>query len=226
MTVILALARSPAFGAATAVRDGSLRWATALVGAATAVSLAHAVRYASLVSVEDVVFGPERSPLVTMLLATVGRDLTAVVVYVVERAWVALLVVTAISPVLIWILGATAIHAAARLGGSRERFGPILVLVGLATGLTRPVADLAGLLFGPRGTGGALAQIAGAGALVWLAVLLWHGVRAHYGVDGGRGLAILAVALVLFYLAPLALAVLALVAVLIAAVVLEYFPAR
>jgi hypothetical protein len=200
--------------------------AALLVLAATVLSAAHAIRFSSEVAVEDVVFGPGRSPLITTLLGTIGRDLTSVVVYVIERAWDALLVATALSPLLIWVLGATAIHAAARLEGSRPPFRSIFVLVGYATGLTRPLADVAGLVFGSRGAGAPVAQLVGAVALVWLGVLLWNGIRAHYSVPGGRALTILVVAVVLFYLAPLTLILLAVIAVLVAAVVLEYFPAR
>ncbi len=226
MTALLALARSPRLGATAVVTHGSLVLAALLVAAATVVSSLHALRFASEVTVEDVVFGPDRSPLVTALLATLGRDLTSVVVYVFERAWNALLVASALSPALIWILGATAIQAAARLGGDRRPFLPMFVLVGHATGLTRPLADLAGLAFGSRGAGAGVAQLFGALALVWLAVLMWHGVRVHYGVTGGRAVTILALALVLFYLAPLTLILVAVIAVLVAAIVLEFFPAR
>ena len=100
------------------------------------------------------------------------------------------------------------------------------MLVGYATGLTRPLADGAGLLFGTRGPGASIAQLAGTVALVWLGVLLWGGIVAHYGLTSGRSLTVLVVALVLFYLVPLTAIVLAVIAVLVAAVVLEYFPAR
>lgn len=226
MTALVALARSPRDGAVRVVRDGRLASAILLIVAATVISSAHAARYASEVAVEDVVFGRDRSPVIDALLATLGRDLTSVVVYVVERAWEALLVATALSPLLIWILGATAIHAAARLAGISRPFMPMLVLVGHATGLTRPAADIAALALGSRGAGAAVAQLVGSAALVWLALLLWHGVRAHYEVAGGRALTILVVALVLFYLVPLTLVLVAVIAVLVAAIVLEYFPAR
>jgi len=226
VSLLLALARSPARGATAVVRDGSLGMAALLVLAATVISTAHAVRFSSEVAVEDVVFGPERSPLITALLSTLGRDLTSVVVYVIERAWDALLVATALGPLLIWVLGATAIHAAARLQGSRHPFLPIFVLAGHATGLTRPLADLAGLIFGSRGAGAPVAQLVGSVAVVWLGVLLWNGIVAHYAVTGGRALTILLMAVLLFYLAPLTLILLAVIAVLVAAVVLEYFPAR
>jgi hypothetical protein len=222
----LALARSPRDGALRVVHDGRLPMALLLVAFATVISTAHAIRYSSEVAVEDVVFGRERSPVIDALLATLGRDLTSVVVYLIQRAWDALLVASALSPALIWILGATAIHAAARLGGGSRPFLPMLVLVGYATGLTRPAADLAGLLFGSRGPLGTVAQVAATAALVWLGVLLWHGIRAHYGVAGGQAVTILVLAIVLFYLAPITLVLVAVTAVLVAAVVLEYFPVR
>lgn len=226
MTSLLALARSPAEGAARVLRDGGLGAAFLLVAVATAISIAHTLRFAGEVSVQDVMFGPTRSPAVTALLSTLGRQLTSVVLYLFESAWSALLVVSALAPFLIWALGSTAIHAAARLAGVQRPFLPMLVFFGHATALSRPVADLAGLAFGSRGAGAGIAQIAGTAGLLWLGFLAWHGIRAHYEVPGGRALTILVVAVVLFYLAPLTLVLVALAAILIAAVVLEYFPAR
>ena len=208
------------------LRDGRLSAASVLVAVATAISTLHALRTASEVRVEDLVFGPERSPLIDALLGTIGRDLTSVVVYLFQSAWDALLVATALSPVLIWVLGATAIHAAARLYGIRRPMGPMFVFVGHATGLTRPAADVAGLIFGSRGAGASVAQLIGTAALVWLGVLLFSGIAVHYGLTSGRSLTVLVLALVLFYLIPLTLILLAVIAVLVAAVVLEYFPAR
>ena len=226
MSLLVALARSPREGAAALVREGGLLGAALVIAAATVIAGAHAARFASEVSVDDIAFGPGRSPVITALLATLGRDLTAVVVYVIQRAWDSLLVATALAPLLIWILGATAIHAAARLGGAGQPFRPILVLVGYATGLTRPLADLSGLVLGSRGSGAALTQALGTVALVWLGVLLWQGVRVHYAVSSGKAVTILILALALFYLAPLTLILVAVIAVLAAAVILEYFPAR
>jgi hypothetical protein len=226
VTALVALARSPRAGAAAVVREGRLGTAVLLVAAATVLSLVHTVRFASEVSVQDVMFGPQRSPAVTALLETLGIEMTAVVLYLVESSWNALLVVSALAPVLIWLLGATAIHASARLSGNVRAFSPMLVLVGYATGLTRPLADAAALAFGSRGAGGGIAQVAGTAALIWLAILAFHGIRAHYGVPDGRAVSILVVAIVFFYLAPLTLILVALIAILVAAVVLEYVPAR
>jgi hypothetical protein len=226
VTALVALARSPRAGAAAVVREGRLGTAVLLVFAATVLSLLHTVRFASEVSVQDVMFGQQRSPAVTALLESLGIEMTAVVLYLVESSWNALLAVSALAPVLIWLLGATAIHASARLSGNVRPFSPMLLLVGYATGLTRPVADVAALAFGADGVGGGLAQLAGAVALVWLAILALHGIRAHYAVSDGRAVTILVVAIVFFYLAPLTLILVALIAILVTAVVLEYVPAR
>jgi hypothetical protein len=226
VTLLAALARSPRAGSAAVLREGRPAGATALVVVATVLSAAHALRTASEVRVEDVVFGPDRSPVVTTLLTTLGRDLTSVVVYLFESAWDALLVVTALSPLLIWVLGATAIHAAARLYGLKRAFAPMFVVVGYATGLTRPLADLAGLAFGSRGAGAQVGQLVGTVALLWLGVLLWNSIAVHYGLTSGRSLTVLVVAIVLFYLVPLTVILLAVIAVLVSAIVLEYFPAH
>jgi len=208
------------------LRDGRIAGAALLVGGATAISIAHTLRFASEVAVEDVVFGPGRSPAISFLLSTLGTEMTAIVVYLLQSAWAGLLAVTALSPLLIWLLGATAIHAAARLSGHAARFGPMLVLCGYAAGLTRPLADLTGLALGSAGVGGQVAQVFGLVALVWLALLARGGIAAHYRVSGERATSILVVAIAFFYLAPLTLVLLAVAAILIAAIILEYVPAR
>jgi len=226
MTVLVALARSPREGAEMVLRGGRLPSTLLLIAVATAISIVHTLRFASEVSVEDVMFGPQRSPLIGTLLSTLGVQMTSIVLYLVQRSWDALLVVTALAPILLWLLGATAVHAAARLAGIRRPFMPMLVLLGHATGVTRPLADLAGIVLGSRGMGASLAQLVGGVALIWLGVLAWHGIRAHYGVTGGQALTILVVAVVLFYLAPLTVILVAVAAILVSAIVLEYVPAR
>ena len=224
MSALLALARHPREGAALVVRQGRLGVALLLVAAATVVSALSAARFAGEVSVQEVMFGPQRSPAVEALLGALGKELTAIVLHLVESSWNALIVATAFGPVFVWLLGATAVHAAARLAGHRRPFLPMLVLVGHATGLTRPVGDLAALALGSRGTGASLAQLIGALAFVWLGVLAWRGIQAHYGVPEGKALSILVVAIVFFYLAPLVLVAAAAVAIIVAAIVLEYVP--
>ncbi|MGH2377735.1 MAG: YIP1 family protein [Candidatus Limnocylindria bacterium] len=225
MSIVLALLRSPRSGAARVLREGRLGVALLLVAAATTLSVLNTLRFASEVAVEEVMFGPGRSPAVDALLASLGRDMTAVVLHLFQSSWTALLAVGAVSPVLVWLLGATAVHAAARLNGLRQPFRPMLVLFGYAVGLTSPIALLAALVAGPHAAGTALPQLAGLLYLGWLGLLAWWGTRTHYGLSGGRALTLLAVALAFFYLAPLTLILLALAAILIAAVVLEYVPA-
>ena len=90
--------------------------------------------------------------------------------------------------------------------------------------LSRLSAEGAALLLGGGGALGAEAvQLVGLAALVWLAVVAWHGVVLHYGVGGERAATIVALALLLFYLVPLALIALAVAAVVIAAVWLGIF---
>ena len=199
MSTIVALLRSPADGAARVLREGRPSVALILVGAATALSVLNTLRFASAVAVEEVMFGPGRSPAVGLLLGLLGREGTSVVLYLFQSSWPALLTVGALAPV--------------------------LVLFGYAVGITRPAADLAALTGDPQGPSAALTQLIALGATVWLGLIAWHGIRAHYDLTGGRALTLLVVALVFFYLAPITLILLALVAILVAAVLLEYVPA-
>lgn len=225
MRELLLLARDPRAGVPAVIANGRLAGAVVLVAVATALAAFNALRFSSQVSVQDVMFGDTRSPVIGVLLGALGRDLTAIVLHLLERAWDGILVATALGPLFIWLLGATAIHASARLNGIVRPFAPMLVLHGYATGLMRPVADGAALLLGARGAGAAVAQLIGAAAIVWLGVIVWRGIQAYYGVAGGRALTILVVAIVLFYLAPLVLIVTAVIAILVSAIVLEYVPA-
>lgn len=225
MTLVLELVRSPRRGAALVLERGHLPAATAAVGIATVIAAANVGRFAAEVSVQDVMFGPERSPLVAALLSLLGRDLTIVVLHLVEQSWAALLIVTALGPMWIWLLGASAIHAAARLAGGGHPFRPMLVLVGLATGVTRFVSDAVALVAGGRGAAAAAAQLVGLLALGWLGLIALRGIERHYQVDETRAFTILALAVVLFYLVPLALIAAAVLAIVIAAVALKYVPA-
>jgi hypothetical protein len=224
MRALLLLARDPRAGVPAVLASGRVSTAILLVAIAEALAGLNALRFASEVSVQDVMFGEGRSPIVGVLLGSLGRDLTAVVLHLFERAWDGIVAASAIGPLFIWLLGATAIHASARLNGVARPLRPMFVLHGYATGLMRPVADGAALVLGARGAGAAVAQLVGAIAILWLGVIVWRGIQAYYGVSGGRGLTILIVALVLFYLVPLALILTAVVAILVSAVVLEYFP--
>lgn len=225
MRHLLLLARDPRAGVPAVLAEGRVGVALALVAVATAIAALNALRIATEVPVEAIMFGDGRSPVVDALLRALGRDLTAIVLHLFERAWTGILIASALGPLFIWLLGATAIHAAARLSGVARPLGPMFVLHGYATGLMRPIADGIALAAGPRGPLAAVAGLAGTLALVWLGVIVWQGIRAYYGVTGGKALTILIVALVLFYLAPLALIVVAIIALIVAAFVLEYVPA-
>ena len=188
------------------------------MGVATVLAAAAAARLAETVAFEDLVYGERRNPLITALLGAIGTDRTAVIVYLLERSWSALVLVTALTPLFFWVLGSTAVHAAAGLARARAPFRPLFVLFGYASALARIPADLATL---------ALPQLAGAvGGLTTLAfgAMAWHALQAHYGLPPQRAATTLLVALVLFYVVPLAVMIGAVVAILVAAIVLEYVP--
>lgn len=192
--------------------------AVVLMSAATLLALAVALRQAELRPFESVVFGDERSPIVTWLLGTLGRERTAIVVYLLERSWSALVLATGLTPLFFWVLGSTAVHAAARLAGARAPFGPLFVLFGHTAALARIPADLATL------TVPALGAAVGGLTTLGFAAVAWAALQDHHGLTAQRALSTLAVALVVFYLVPLALVAAAVVAILVAAVVLEYVP--
>jgi hypothetical protein len=97
------------------------------------------------------------------------------------------------------------------------------VLFAYATALTLVPANAAALALGVgQDLPSRIAGIVGYVCLGWLAVIAFRAIQAHYGVDGDKALRILIVAVVLFYLIPLALIVLAAVAIIIAALVLNY----
>lgn len=225
MSQLLLLARDPRSGVREVLAAGRVRTAIFLVMVATALATLNALRIASEVPVEQVMFGERRSPIVDALLGTLGRDLTAVVLHLFHEAWAAILAASALGPVFIWLLGASAIHASARLNGVARPIMPMFVLHGYATGLMRPVADGIALVLGPRGPLAALAGLVGVLAILWLGIIVWHGIRTYYAVSGGKALTILVVAIVLFYVVPLALILAAVVAIVVAAFVLEYVPA-
>jgi hypothetical protein len=193
-------------------------WAVVLVAIATVLAAAAAARVAETVPFEDIVYGERRNPAITALLDAIGRDRAAVIVYLLERSWNALVLVTALTPLFFWVLGSTAVHAAARLGGARKPFGPLFVLFGYASAAARIPADVATLAVP------ALAGAVGALTTLGFGAMAWHALQAHYGLAPQRAVTTLVVALVLFYIVPFAVIVGAAVAILIAAIVLEYVP--
>ena len=173
-----------------------------------------------------ILYGDQRSSAVTALIDVLGRERTAVVLYLVERSWDAVLILTAVAPAFYWLLGSTAVHAAARLRARRRPHRPMLVLLGYAVALTRIPADLAGLLFGSgRGAGPQLAELIGTLSLILLGVITWRGIQAQYGLGRGPAFRILLLAVLLFYAVPFVVIVLAVIALVIAAIALGYVPA-
>src|SRR5437879_13788488 len=94
-----------------------------------AFSTLSAYHLSQTVHVDDIVFGSTRSAIVDTLLVAIGVERTAVLVYVLQRSFDALVVAAAITPIFLWLLGSSAIHAAARLRGLRGRpYLPLLLL--------------------------------------------------------------------------------------------------
>ena len=221
---IVALARSPSIGAPIVLARGRLLSSVLLVLAATMISALSAVRLSGETRLDDLFFGATRHPLMTAMLDALGTQRTAVVVYLVQRSFDAVLAATAVTPVFVWLLGSSAIQASARLAGIRRPYGPFLTFFGYAAALTLIPSSAASLALGSGPTVGAqIAQLVGLVCLMWLGVIAYRGVRAHYGADRAAATRILIVALVVFYLIPLVLIVGAAVSVIFAAVILEYF---
>jgi hypothetical protein len=221
---LLALARSPSAGAPVVLARGRLLSAVLLVLAATCVSALGAVRISGETFVDDLFLGATRHPLVTAMLQTIGTERTAVVIYLVQRSFDAVLVATAVTPIFVWLLGSSAVQASARLAGIRRPYLPLLVFFGYAAALTLIPANAATLALGTGPTvGSQIAQLIGLACLVWLGVIAYRGVRAYYAVDQSHATRILVVALVLFYLVPLMVIVGAAISIIVAAVMLGYF---
>src|SRR5438067_1507259 len=83
---------------------GRLPVALGLVVVATLVAAVSAARFAGDVPVSSVLYGPDRSPAIATLIETLGVDRAAIISYLIEQAWTAVIVVTAFSPLLVWIL--------------------------------------------------------------------------------------------------------------------------
>ena len=175
MNELLLLARSPRRGAAAVLAGGRLSVAVGLVLAATAIAAVNAARFAADVPVAGILYGDTRSPAIAALIDALGRDRAAIIGYLIEQVWTALIVVTAFSPLFVWLLGSTAVHAAARIDGIRRPLRPMLIFFGYATALTRIPADGAAALLGSGQSSGApVAQLIGTVCLAWLAVIVWR----------------------------------------------------
>ncbi len=224
IAALVTMARSPRGGARAALDHGSALLAFVLLAVSSVASALSASRIAQATNVNDLFFSETRQPWVQTLIDQLGPERTAVILYLVQRSFDAVIVATAFSPIFVWLLGSSAIHASARIAGIRRPYLPLLILFAYATALTLIPANIATLVLGAgEGTGPRIASLIGWACLLWLGLLAFRAVEAHYGVSGDKAFRILAIAVVLFYFAPLILIVLAAVAIVIAAVVLNYF---
>jgi hypothetical protein len=198
-------------------------WGLACVPIAMVFSTLSAYRLSQTVHVDDIVFGPTRSAIVDALLLAIGVERTAVLVYVLQRSFDALVVAAALTPIFLWLLGSSAIHAAARFRGVRGRpYRPLVVLFGFAELVYQAPTSLAGIAF----AGGPLAVIADVVSvvmLVWFALVVHRAIQLHYEVPGDQALAIFVLGGLVFYLLPLILIAVLLVAIVVAAAILQYF---
>ena len=195
----------------------------ACVPIAMVFSILSAYRLSQTVRVDDIVFGPTRSAIVDTLLVAIGVERTAVLVYVLQRSFDALVVAAALTPIFLWLLGSSAIHAAARFRGVRGRpYRPLLVLFGYAELVYQVPTSLAGIVF----AGSPLTPLADAVSvvmLVWFALVVHRAIVLHYGVSGDQAIAIFLLGGLAFYLLPLILIGILLVSVVVAAAILQYF---
>ncbi|MDQ2952452.1 MAG: YIP1 family protein [Chloroflexota bacterium] len=224
LSALLTMARSPRAGVRAALDHGSALLAFMLLAIASVASAMSASRIAQATNVNDLFFAETRQPWVQTLIDQLGPERTAVILYLVQRSFDAVIVATALSPVFVWLLGSSAIHASARIAGIRRPYLPLLVLFAYATALTLIPANIATLVLGAgEGAGPRIASLIGWACLLWLGLLAFRAVEAHYAVSGDKAFRILAIAVVLFYIVPLVIIVLAAVAIVIAALVLNYF---
>lgn len=197
--------------------------ALACVALAMVFSTLGAYRISQTVRVEDIVFGPTRSAIVDTLLVAIGVERTAVLVYMLQRSFDALVVAAALTPIFLWLLGSSAIHAAARFRGVRGRaYQPILVLFAYAELVYQVPTSLAGIAFA-GGPFGGIVDVVSLVMLVWFALVVHRGIERHYGVPGDAALAIFLLGGLAFYLLPLILIGVLLVVIVLAAAILEYF---
>ena len=224
LRALATLARRPRAGVALILDSASPVAAFLLMTLACVTSALVAARVGAETDVNALFFAGTRAPLVQALIDALGPQRTAVVLYLVQRSFDAIVVATALSPLFYWLLGSTAVHASARLAGARRPFRPLLLLFAYATPVTLVPANLATLALGVgSGIGAQLASIFGIVCLGWLLLIAHRAIETHYGVASDRAVRILAVAAVVFYFVPLALIVAAAVSIIVAAVMLEYF---
>jgi len=222
----LADLRYPRRFAEWTLAHGNILGALVCASVAMAFSTAAAYRLAATVHPEDLVFGPTRIDVVATLISGIGVERTAVLVYMLQRSFDALLIASAVTPFFLWILGSSAMHAAARLRGVRgHAYLPMLVLFAYATVVYQVPTSAAGLLLGAFGSGPGpqVASIVSVVTLVWFGFVAFRGIELHYEVSADRALGIFVIGATVFYLVPLVLIVAALVAIVLAASLLQYF---
>ncbi len=224
LTRLVDFAFAPRAAVALVLERGSALLAFVLMAIASLVSAMSAARVAETIDMDALFFAGTRQTWVQAMIDQLGPERTAVVLYLVQRSFDAIIVATAISPLFVWLLGSSAIHASARLAGIRRPYLPLLIVFAYATALTLVPASIATLVLGSGDT--APARIAGAIGwicLIWLGVIAHRAIQVHYGVSGEKSIRILVIAVVLFYIVPLIFIVLAAVSIIIAAILLEYF---
>lgn len=224
LPALATLVRSPRAGVDVVLAQGNAALAFVLMTIASVASAMAASRVAEATNVNDLFFAETRQPWVQTLIDQLGPERTAVVLYLIQRSFDAVIVATAISPLFVWLLGSSAIHASARIAGIRRPYGPFLVFFAYATALTLVPASLATLALGVgQARGASIAGAIGWACLLWLGILAFRAIQSHYAVSGDKAARILVIAIVLFYVVPLVFIVLAAVAIVVAAVVLGYF---
>jgi hypothetical protein len=203
--------------------EGRLAIGFAAIAVACAVAALDTTRFASVMTVSDLVYGPQRTPAVTFLLDTLGTARAAVVVYLVEQAWTAVLLITAVGPVLAWLLGASAVHAAARIASAGRPFVRFGVFAAYVTAVALIASGLSTFVFeaDPLSPAAFIGRVITFALVLWLGALYYRGIRAYYAVTPTRAMTILIVAVTLFYLVPALLIASAVIAIIIAAIVLQ-----
>jgi hypothetical protein len=222
----LARLRWPGHFAAWALSSGTFPQALAAIAVAMGFSTLAAYRLATTVNVADLVFGASRSQAIDALIESIGVERTAVLVYMLQRSFDALVVASALTPIFFWLLGSSAMHAAARLRGVRGRpYLPMIILFAFAELTYQLPSSVAGMVLSPIGpaVGAQLASAINLAMLVWFAFVVHRGIELHYRVSGDRALAIFLIGGFVFYLLPLLLIAVTLVSILVAAALLQYF---
>jgi len=221
---LIALARSPRIGVDLALARGSALLAFVLMAIASVASAMAAARVAESTNLNELFFAGTRQPWVQAMVDQIGPERTAVLLYLLQRSYDAVIIATAISPLFVWLLGSSAIHASARLAGIRRPYAPLLIMFAYATALTLVPSSLATLALGSGPTVGArIAGLIGWVCVVWLGVIAYRAVRSHYGVARDQAIRILVIAILVFYFVPLVLIIAAASSIIVAAILLEYF---